>query len=421
MPRRGIALKALLLRSFLPSVVVVAILLAAFVYQRVYATIIDGFDRKLVTVAALTGAMIDPADHDRLMSAARAGEDADRIEMSARYRRNNDPIRRIQQQLNLTYLYTQVLGGTSDIYYVLDGTQGEEHSPPGSTDEVTDETRAGLRQLQEAGAIYVSPIEYQEQWGLLKTAAAPVLGEDGRIAASAGADVNISVIQVATQNALFMSAMIGVASIIACLLVAMRLVRRIADPMEALTGNMLQIAGGRAHSVARVFGPREVERLAGALTALVRRTEAEERRRDADLDARETAARAALLAGEELVPVNLLIAEGERILWVPHFPADPETVLAHRAMTHHARRFASDPALAADWRSLADMRQGDCLVVDGAAGRVALLGTRAVTILVAEQRLPLAPEMALGFDPADPVALMRPDGSAFLLWVGNER
>src|SRR3546814_20448427 len=89
----------------------------------------------------------------------------------------------------------QVLGGGADMFYVLDGTEGADHSPIGSEDERTNETRIGLTRVQDSGAVYVSPIEYQEQWGLLKTAAAPVYGVDGSITGSAGADVNISVIQ----------------------------------------------------------------------------------------------------------------------------------------------------------------------------------------------------------------------------------
>src|SRR3546814_19830028 len=133
----------------------------------------------------------------------------------------------------------QVLGGGADMFYVLDGTEGADHSPIGSEDERTNETRIGLTRVQDSGAVYVSPIEYQEQWGLLKTAAAPVYGVDGSITGSAGADVNISVIQVATQNALFMSAMLGIGSIIACILVAMELARRTERPIEALTAASL--------------------------------------------------------------------------------------------------------------------------------------------------------------------------------------
>src|SRR3546814_17166931 len=112
------AIQTLLLRTFLPAVVVVAILLAGLVYNRLYASILDGFERKLVTASALTGAMIDPADHDRLIRAARAGENPQAVEATPLYRRSVAPIRRLRDELSLTYPYTQVLGGGADIFYV---------------------------------------------------------------------------------------------------------------------------------------------------------------------------------------------------------------------------------------------------------------------------------------------------------------
>src|SRR3546814_6379496 len=93
------------------------------------------FERKLVTASALTGAMIDPADHDRLIRAARAGENPQAVEATPLYRRSVAPIRRLRDELSLTYLYTQVLGGGADLFYVLDGTEGEDHSHIGSEDE----------------------------------------------------------------------------------------------------------------------------------------------------------------------------------------------------------------------------------------------------------------------------------------------
>ena len=53
----GTPIQRLLLRTFLPAVVVVAMALAALVYNWLYVSIIDGFDRKLVTASALTGAL----------------------------------------------------------------------------------------------------------------------------------------------------------------------------------------------------------------------------------------------------------------------------------------------------------------------------------------------------------------------------
>src|SRR3546814_13038953 len=105
----------------------------------------------------------------------------------------------------------------------------------------------------------------------------------------------MAVIQVGPQNALFVGAMIGIGSILACILVAMALVRRIARPIEALTAAMLKIAGGGAPTLTAVSGPREVRELGAALDRRVQAA-ADEAQRSADSDARhEAAARGAIL------------------------------------------------------------------------------------------------------------------------------
>jgi methyl-accepting chemotaxis protein len=268
MQRETVPIKTLLLRIFVPAVVLVSMLLAIFVYNWLYNTIIDGFDRKLTTTSALTGALIDPVDHDQLMRAAFAKEASDMVEQSAPYLRNVLPIRRIRSKLDLTYLYSQAAGGSQDVTYILDGSEGDDHSPIGSEDDLSDMTMKGLYNAEAGRGIFVSPIEYQEQWGLLKTALAPVYGSDGQITATAGADVNISVIQVATQNTLFASALIGIGSILACLLVALTIVRRVAGPIEALKEDALKLATGDGHASSEAAGPREVTSLRDALAAL---------------------------------------------------------------------------------------------------------------------------------------------------------
>src|SRR3546814_20278911 len=95
--------------------------------------------------------MIDPADHDRLIRAARAGENPQAVEATPLYRRSVAPIRRLRDELSLTYLYTQVLGGGADIFYVLDGTEGADHSPIGSADELTNEHKSEESRVGKGG------------------------------------------------------------------------------------------------------------------------------------------------------------------------------------------------------------------------------------------------------------------------------
>jgi HAMP domain-containing protein len=344
MPREARPLKSRLWRTFTPAIVVLAIGLGGLVYTRLYDTILDGFSRKLVTSSALVGALIDPADHDFLIRAAEVRAPAESVEEMAPYRRNVEPMRRIRRDLDLTYLYTQVLGGTKDVIYVLDATEGEEHSPIGAEDELTEETRVGLRRTQDGGPIYVSPIEYQEQWGLLKTAAAPVRDRQGRIVATAGADVNISVIEVATQNALFASALIGLLSLMASAGVTFLIVRWVVAPIEELKAEALRIAAGDRAPPVATPAPREVVRLRTALAALAARliddmraawtgAQAEDRRRDVDL-LRNSLSPAA--------PVRLVGAGDPTLVWRP-LDDSLEARLEARAMTALAARVAADP------------------------------------------------------------------------------
>lgn len=355
----GTPIQALLWRTFTPAIVVLAIGLGALVYTRLYDTILDGFSRKLVTTSSLVGALIDPADHDFLIQAARVRAPAEAVEEMIQYRRNVLPMRRIRRELELTYLYSQVLGGTQDVIYVLDSTEGEEHSPIGAEDELTPETRAGLRKTQADGSIYVSPIEFQEQWGLLKTAAAPVRDRQGRAVATAGADVNISVIEVATQNALLVSALIGVASLLASALVTLLIMRWVARPIEALKSEALRIAAGDRAPPAETAAPKEVRRLRVSLGEMASHLIASMRAAWTDTLAQDRARNAGLLdaALGAPEPVVLVAGKGKRVVWRP---ADDglETRLERHAMAALAQRFAKDRKLAARWAALAVARHG---------------------------------------------------------------
>ncbi|WP_417595793.1 histidine kinase [Parasphingorhabdus sp.] len=404
MPRKTVPIKTLLLRIFVPAVVLVSMLLALFVYNWLYSTIIDGFDQKLTTTSALTGVLIDPADHDRLIHAAFAQEDADVVEQSPPYLRNVIPIRRIRSKLDLTYLYSQVAGGSQDVTYILDGSEGDDHSPIGSEDDLSDMTMEGLDNAEAGKGIYVSPIEYQEQWGLLKTALAPVYGSDGQITATAGADVNISVIQVATQNTLFASALIGIGSILACLLVALMIVRRVAEPIEALKDDALKFAAGNGHASSLAAGPREVSRLHDALAALAKKMGVATAARQRAAAKHENDADSALLLkdarrnGERII--YLTERDGARIFWIPGGDQNVETALASRSMVRLVERFSTNPALAKHWRRLADKNHGACLVVNDRQRSIELVGNADVTIRRDGRELSLNPELPMVFDAA---------------------
>ena len=376
----GLTIQALLWRTFTPAIVVAAIALGALVYNHLYATILDGFSRKLTTTSALAGAFIDPADHDYLIAAARGGAPAEQVEKDPRYVRNVEPMRRIRRELGLTYLYSQVIGGKKGVIYVLDATEGDDHSPIGTEDDLPADTMAGLRAVTARGGIYASPIQYQEQWGLLKTAAAPARGADGRITGTVGADVNIGVIQVATQNALFASALIGIGSLLACALVTLAIMRRVAQPIEALKADALRIAAGDRNPPSHRAAPREVTGLRRALgelaTALIARMRAAWGEMLAEDRARNLQLLAQVLA-DEPAAVTLVDTKDVLAVWVAPDGDDAAARLQRRAMRALAARIAAEPSLVADWEALAD---GTVVVLDRAARTARVLGERPVAL-----------------------------------------
>jgi HAMP domain-containing protein len=397
-------IQTLLLQIFLPAVLLTATLLAVFAYNWHYATILDGFDRKLVATSALTGAMIDPSDHDALIDAAFAGADPETVEAGPQYRRNAGPLRRIRERLGLTYLYTQAIGGEQDIVYVLDGTTGDEHSPLGSPDDLTDQTLSGLREAESGRSVFVSPIEYQEQWGLLKTAAAPVYDRTGQVSATAGADVNISVILVATQNALFASTLIGVGSIIACLLIGLAIMRRVARPIEALKDQALGIAAGQTYAPPNSSMSREVAQLSQELIAFAAANAAVAAQRSATAQHQARQANIALLAQlhapDPAVTVALLERGGVRVFWLPRDGDGIDPVLAALAARQLAERFKAQSALAEHWTALTNLDEGFCLLLDPHAGTIELRGTGAATIVTGTGEIALREGSPHRFDPA---------------------
>ena len=417
MQHKSRGIQTLLLRTFLPAVLLLAIALAILVYNLQFSVILDGFDRKLITTSALTGAMIDPEDHDWLLQEAKAGNDPNITELNERYIRNVEPMQRIRSKLGLTYLYTQALGGSGDIFYILDSSIGDEHSQIGSEDELPAETVKGLINAEEHATVFVSPIEYQKQWGLLKTSAAPVYGANGEITATAGADVNISVIQVATQNALFASAMIGIISILACLVVTLQIMRRIARPIETLKHEALRFAAGNHAPPAEIRRPREVARLRNALAEVTQGA----------VDTKEQNCQAAAQKRRIADEQHLILEVGARneliclhrdhkkiLLWIPTNRPGVVQAFAIRRMDLLRSRMSNDYELFKRWKELADLDHGACIDVDLVSGTLGVHGS-CVTLRIDGKKQALSAGDQISISDTDSIRIPFETGDAEIL------
>jgi HAMP domain-containing protein len=184
-----------------------------------------------------------------------------RSESTSLYQKYVVPMRRIKQMVNLTYLYTFVLGRRDrQIIYGLDASTDKDHSNIGDVD--SDPPEEGTVRVFHQGGVHLSDIEFWEQWGLIKSADAAIYDRNGDIRAIAGADINISIIEQKTRSALLKVCLIGILCLGFASLAAVTVSNRLVRPIERLKTEALKVAAGQFGERVQVDSPTELQELA---------------------------------------------------------------------------------------------------------------------------------------------------------------
>lgn len=155
------------------------------------------------------------------------------------------PMRRIREKANLTYLYTQIILGQRNSQYILDATEGADHSPIGFRDEMPEANVKGARDVMVRGDVFVSDIQPWELWGLIKTAFAPIYNSNDEISAMAGADVEISIISSKTRVALIEVGLVSILALVGSGFVSVKIAQRLIKPIERVKEGALHVAAGQ--------------------------------------------------------------------------------------------------------------------------------------------------------------------------------
>lgn len=210
----------------------------------------------------------------------------------------------------LTFLYTEVYLDGDRIRYMLDGSVGEDHSPPGTLDVVPPESVSDVRLAQLTGQAFVSDIRKWDVWGLIKVSAAPIYGRDGRVVALAGADVDIGVIRDKTRYALFAVIFVGAGLLLLASWVSYRVSQTMMRPLRDIKDSALRIAAGYHGTRVAHESNDEIGQLAQSLNALSSRLAARARQ--------SLTYQQALNSGRELVALQHalvdLLASGHGVL-----------------------------------------------------------------------------------------------------------
>jgi hypothetical protein len=376
MIRRLPALQSKLLGLLLPVICLLSAVAGFLVYHSLYQAILHRFEVKLATTSGMVGAFIDPMDHGRIAGTMNEADfSGPSAERSLPYMREIAPMRAVRRKLDLTYLYTQVTSGPNKVRYVLDGTEGEEHTTVGFEDELPADTMQGLRGVEAHGRIYISPVQQQEAWGLLKTAAAPVWGPDGQISASVGADVNIGIIRRSTENALLICGLIGGISMLLAAASVSLVVNRVAQPLAAIKLVALRLAAGGYRLQTSRQELVEIEAIGTHLTALasrLERTAAERLAAESALRGARHDAALARLVGEE-PDFAILLEIGDRAV-VASKPSFAQSV--DGALWRHGLEAVASAAWSGDRKQLSILEAlgGPLVVLDRRSARLTALG-----------------------------------------------
>ncbi len=188
-------------------------------------------------------------------------------ELAPIYLRYVAPMRNLHATVGTRYLYTQVVYDRANLRYGLDASIGEDHTSLLAVDVVPDELVEPVHELQTTGKVYVSDVLEWDQWGLLKTAFAPIRDpESDAVVAMAGADIDISAIETTTHRALVVTIGAGVLLMVLAGVFSLGIVRRITAPLDIIRQAAMQAAAGNYAQTVAVASPLELQRVARAFT-----------------------------------------------------------------------------------------------------------------------------------------------------------
>lgn len=245
----------------IPALLILVLGWSVLFYTNLHRIILNGFDRKLFNISSVTGAFIKGEDHAAIAAAG--------TEDSSLYRHYVRPMHNIMQKADITYLYSQTLSEDgSHFRYVLDATEGEEHSQIGYTEDLSADDYQVARSVLLHGIVHISDVEPTDNWGLLKFSYAPIFDSDGSIDAMAGADVNIGVIKDKTRVALFAVCLIGVAALLVAGYFSIVISRKLTEPLNIISEGALRIARGSYDYQVDVTSPVEFKELAETVNTI---------------------------------------------------------------------------------------------------------------------------------------------------------
>ena len=203
-------------------------LTSAFFFFKLNSSYNDKIDSVLSSGAKTLSAMIDPEIHKEIAS--------ENTENSQKYSFYREKMIRIQKENNLTFIYSLVKDSSGKIHFILDTGENEDHSPIGMEYEADESALSAFEGKTVIGSIT------KDQYGIFKSAYAPLVDSEGKTCAIIGVDIDYTQIQKEKREILFFIAAIAIAGFIATTLLILFIRRILIKPINSFSSTISDVA-----------------------------------------------------------------------------------------------------------------------------------------------------------------------------------
>lgn len=174
---------------------------------------------------------------------------------------------KVREKAGLTYMPSVVITrDLKSLVYVADSVADEFHSLDGYVDPTVLEE--GIIDSWTKNRPYISAVKFWEDYGLMKSSYYPILDTSGTITALLAADINVSIIRDKTMDAVRRVAVSGSITLLAGIILAFSIARRIVKPVMNLKEFALRVAAGGYGEQINASGADEIRQLMIAYNAV---------------------------------------------------------------------------------------------------------------------------------------------------------
>ena len=203
-------------------------LTSAFFFFKLNSSYDDKIDSVLSSGVKTLSAMIDPEIHKEIAS--------ENTENSTKYSFYREKMIRIQKESNLTFIYSLAKDSEGKIHFILDTGENEDHSPIGMEYEADESALSAFEGKSVIGSIT------KDQYGIFKSAYAPVIDSEGKTCAIIGVDIDYADIQKEKSEILIFIAAIAITGFIASTLLIIFIRRILIKPINSFSSTISDVA-----------------------------------------------------------------------------------------------------------------------------------------------------------------------------------